>query len=100
MELSGKQKRYLRSLGHQLAPVVQIGKLGLTPSVTSAIADAIEQHELVKVRIGTECPDDRLDVAERVAPSVSAALVQVLGRTLLLYKRRKNKPVIVLPREP
>jgi RNA-binding protein len=97
LNLTGKQRRHLRALGHHLEPVVQIGKNGATESVTAAIIDAIEQHELVKVRIGTECPDDRNDIADKLAPAAGAAIVQVLGRTLLLYKRHPKEPKIKLP---
>ena len=58
----------------------------------------LETHELVKVRIGTECPDERHDVAERLPPAVRAELAQVLGRTILLYRRHPKEPKIQLPR--
>ena len=96
--LTGKQRRHLRSLGHHIEPVVQLGKLGLTDSVIAAVDEALERHELVKVRIGTECPDDRHDVAERLAPAVKAQLVQVLGRTTLIYRRHPREAKIQLPK--
>lgn len=98
MPLTGKQRRHLRSLGHHLEPVVQLGKQGLTEGVIAAISSALDQHELVKVRIGTECPDDRHDVAERLAPELGAEVAQVLGRTLLVYRRHPKEPRIVLPK--
>ncbi|MFO0757676.1 MAG: ribosome assembly RNA-binding protein YhbY [Byssovorax sp.] len=98
MPLTGKQKRYLRSLGHHLDPVVQIGKQGLTPPVIAAVDTVLEQHELVKLRVGTECPDDRYELFERLAPEVGAELAQIMGRTALLYRRRKKDPSIVLPK--
>jgi RNA-binding protein len=97
--LSGKQRRYLRSLGHHLEPVVQLGKSGLTDGVIAAVDAALEEHELVKVRIGTECPEDRKDVAERLGPSVRGEVAQVLGRTLLVYRKRKKDSKIQLPKE-
>ena len=98
MPLSGKQRRYLRALGHHLDPVVQLGKQGLTESVVEAVTVALERHELVKVRLGTECPDDRTDVGARLAPAVQAELAQTLGRTLLLYRKHPKEPKIVLPK--
>lgn len=98
--LSGKQRRYLRSLGHHLEPVVQLGKLGFTSGAAGALSGALAQHELVKVRVGTECPEDRHDLAARLGPSLGAEVVQVLGRTILLYQRRAKDPTIVLPKEP
>ena len=97
MPLNGKQRRHLRSLGHHLEPVVQLGKQGLTESVTTAVDLALEEHELVKVRIGTECPEDRADVANQLAPAVRGEVAQLLGRTILIYRRRAKDPKIALP---
>ncbi|WP_050436115.1 ribosome assembly RNA-binding protein YhbY [Chondromyces crocatus] len=97
MSLTGKQRRHLRALGHHLNPLVQLGKGGLTESVTSAVGEALEQHELIKIRIGTECPDDREDVAENLAGALKAEVAQTMGRTILLYRRHPKEPKITLP---
>jgi len=96
--LTGKQKRHLRGLGHALEPVVLLGKNGVNDGVIGAVDTALEQHELVKVRIGTECPTDRHAVAEALAPPTHAEVAQVLGRTVLLYRRHPKEPKIVLPK--
>jgi RNA-binding protein len=98
MSLSGKQRRHLRALGHHLEPLVQVGKLGITDAVVGAVDQALADHELVKVRIGTECPDPRDSVAERLAPAVKGEVAQALGRTLLLYRRDPKEPKIKLPK--
>jgi RNA-binding protein len=98
MPLTGKQRRHLRALGHDLDAVVQIGKQGLTDAVVAAVDEALERHELVKIRIGTECPDDRHDVAERLGPAAKGEVAQVLGRTLLLYRRHPKEAKIQLPK--
>jgi RNA-binding protein len=96
--LTGRQRRHLRSLGHHLDPVVQLGKGGLTDGIVAAIDQALADHELVKIRLGTECPDDKNDVAERIAPAVKGEVAQVLGRTILLYRRHPKEPKIQLPK--
>lgn len=96
--LTGKQRRHLRALGHHLEPVVQLGKQGLTEATTRAVDRALGDHELVKVRLGTECPDDRDEVAEKLASELGAELAQTMGRTILLYRRHPKKPVIELPK--
>jgi RNA-binding protein len=97
-ELTGKQRRHLRALGHSLEPAVQLGKHGLTEAATSAIEIALARHELVKVRLGTECPEDRDEVAARLEPVLRARIAQTLGRTILFYRRHAQKPVIQLPK--
>ena len=56
--LTGKQKRYLRSLGMTLEPVVPIGKDGVTPAVVNSADEAVEKRELIKVRVLQNCPED------------------------------------------
>ncbi len=71
--LTGKHRRYLRALGHHLEPVVQLGKNGLNDAVASAADEALTRHELVKIRLGTECPDERGDVATALSENILSA---------------------------
>ncbi|MFZ5476172.1 MAG: YhbY family RNA-binding protein [Myxococcota bacterium] len=91
MTLTGKQKRHLRALGHHLSPVVMIGHQGLTDAVVEHTNAALDVHELVKVKTLAD------DVTAELAEKTGAAIVQELGHTALLYRRRKKDPVIVLP---
>jgi RNA-binding protein len=89
---SGELRRRLRAHGHALKPVVQVGKGGVTSGVLAQVAQALFDHELVKVRIGTECPVDRFAVADKLAAQPGTQVVQILGRTVLVYKRHPEKP--------
>ena len=80
-------RRKLRGAGHALQAVVQIGKDGTSPAVCKQIQAALDHHELVKVKLGSESPEDRFAVAERLAAEPGVEVAQILGRTLLLYKR-------------
>jgi RNA-binding protein len=97
-ELSGKQRRHLRALAHDLKPVVQIGVHGLNDGVVRAVDEALNTHELIKVRISGEGgkPDA---VGAELCAAARAHLAQVIGRMLVLYRRRKNKPTLLLPGE-
>ncbi|MCG3118486.1 MAG: RNA-binding protein YhbY [bacterium] len=97
MPLTGKQKRYLRGLGHELKPVVQIGQQGLDERVLAAIAKAIAAHELVKIKLLESYVVNRHETAERLAMTTGAEVVQVLGRTILLYQPAAENPQIKLP---
>jgi RNA-binding protein len=85
-------RRRLRGHGHALQPVVQIGKHGATDSVLEQITHALFDHELIKVKLGTECPQSRFEVAERLAQLPGANVVQILGKAILLYKRHPKEP--------
>ncbi len=100
MELTGKQKRHLRALGHALSPVVQLGREGLSDAVRIKTDAELEHHELVKVKIGDGCLEEVDHVARELSASCKAAVAQVIGRTVLLYRRRRVEPTIVLPRAP
>lgn len=96
--LSGKANRHLRGLGHALDPVVHVGKEGVTDGVVRTTREQLRAHELVKVKILPECPEERRDAAADLAARAEAALVQVLGRTALLYRPHPSKPRLALPR--
>jgi len=89
---SGDLRRKLRGHGHALAALVQVGKAGVTKGLVAQLAQALFDHELVKVKIGSECPADRFEVAERLAGEPGVNVVQILGRTILLYKRHPQTP--------
>lgn len=94
--LTGKQKRHLRGLGHDLKPVLLIGKNGVNAASTAETDAALATHELIKVKILESCDTDRHEVAEALAVACGADVAQILGRTLLLYRRGEN-PAIELP---
>lgn len=96
-ELTGKQRRYLRGLGNALKPVVFIGQKAITEAVLQSIDEAFSTSELVKLKLQEGYAGDRHQVAEQVAAAASAHRVQVLGRTILLYRRHPDKPKIELP---
>ncbi len=95
-KLSGAALRKLRALGHALSPVVAIGKDGVTDALVAAADEAIATHELVKVKIQREAPVNRHEAGIELAARTGSVLAQVIGRTLLLYRRHAKKPKIEL----
>ncbi len=97
MQLTGKDRRYLRSLGNPLRPTVWIGKEGLTPAVLRTIDDAHRGSELIKIKILELADHDRKAIAEAITKGSTSLLAGMVGGTILLYRRDKEKPRIVLP---
>lgn len=95
--LTGKQKRFLRGLGHSLNPVITVGKGEISESLIHETVEALEHHELIKVKILESCLMDRHEVAEELAQACGAEVAQVLGRTFLLY-RAASEPKLELPK--
>ena len=95
--LTGKQKRFLRGLGHGLKPVVTVGKGDVSEALLKETAEALASHELIKVKILESCFMDRHEVGEQLSEGCGAEVAQVLGRTLLLYKAA-DQPRLELPK--
>ena len=98
MELTSKQRAYLGGEASTLNPIFQIGKASLTPELVSALDEALEKRELIKVSVLKNCADDPSELAQLVAERTRSQVVQVIGKKIVLYKEGKdNKKKIVLP---
>ena len=101
MELTGKQKRYLRAEAHHLTPIVQIGKGGLTNEIKTSIRKALDARELIKVAILQNSDADINDVAEEIE-EMSFDVVQKIGRILVVFKvaeKRENRKLSLKVRD-
>jgi RNA-binding protein len=95
--LSGKQRHHLRALGHELRPIVQIGKGGIDDGVIAAVDQALIDHELVKIKVGDSAEIERDKAADELASRTRSEVAQILGNMLLLYRANPDDPTIVLP---
>lgn len=93
--LTGAQRRHLRGLAHPLRPIVFIGEGGLSDAVVGALNEALDQHELVKVRLRQ--PPDKKAAADELASRSASALCGVVGHTVVLYRPHPEEPKIELP---
>lgn len=99
MPLTSRQTRYLRSLAHPLDPVVRVGAAGASDAVVDKTDKELEIHELVKVKVDADRDEVRA-VADRLAAATRSEIAQIIGKTIVLYRRRSKKPTIRLPRDP
>ena len=98
-DLTGKQRRHLRALGQRLTATLHVGHEGVSDAVVAQADAQLEAHELIKVRVGDNAPADRHETAEDLAARTRAHLAQVIGRTALLYRRRRDETMVVFPSE-
>jgi RNA-binding protein len=98
MSLSNSQKRYLRGLAHSLNPVVMVGNKGLTPALVKEFGNALDQHELVKVKLAGDDREARAEQIDSLAESAGAEVVQRIGHTATYFRRNKEEPKIALPK--
>jgi RNA-binding protein len=91
-ELTGKEKRRLRSLGQKLPAMSVIGKGGLSEAVVATLGRLLDRHELIKVRLPAQDAAERDALAETIASAAGAILAGAIGHTALLYRPNPNLP--------
>jgi RNA-binding protein len=91
MPLSEKQKRHLRSLAHNLKPIVTVGQAGLSAAVLDELEGAISHHELVKVKVNAGDRGMRDDMIRAMLNRCAAQLVQRVGHIAVLYRHNPEK---------
>lgn len=95
--LTSKQKQFLKGLAHPLAPIVRVGRGGVSDSVVAETKKSLEAHELIKVRIDADDSALRKELAAKLASSSDSQIAGMIGKTLILYREREEKPSIKLP---
>ena len=84
--LSIHERKRLRQIGHVLNPVVMIGGQGLTDAVIEETLRALNDHELIKVKVAGEDREARTAVIDAIVEATGAEAVQKIGKIVLLYK--------------
>ncbi|MBT4138560.1 MAG: ribosome assembly RNA-binding protein YhbY [Candidatus Latescibacteria bacterium] len=97
-KLKGSDRKYLRSIAHELKPLVQVGKSGVTDGLIASLNEALDQHELVKVRF-LEFKDEKKTLAVEIADRSKSEQVGMIGHIAIFYREQKDaeKRKIKLP---
>ncbi len=91
--LTGKQKSYLRGLMNTEKAVFQIGKDGITENLVISVSDYLEAHEIVKFSLLKSCDAELREVAFDLASATRSEIVQLIGRTGILYRASKERKI-------
>ena len=95
MPLTSKQRATLRGLAHDLKPMLHVGKEGVTEAGVASAVEALRTRELLKVRVLEAAPDVPRALGEALAAEIDGAeVVAVTGRTVVVYRRHPERPVI------
>ena len=89
--MTSKQRAYLKSLAMNIEPIFNIGKSSLTDEILSAITEALEARELIKIGVLKNCIDDPKEIANAIAANTRSEVVQVIGKKIGIYKQADNK---------
>ena len=85
--MTGKQKSFLRAQAHDLQPIIQIGKNLISATVIATVVNALDARELIKISVLQNCTAEPKEVAAVITDQTGATLIQVIGRTIILYKK-------------
>ena len=96
--LNKNQIKFLRTLAHDRTVILWVGQHGLSKNVMEEINNALNHHELVKMKIRVGDRDSRDEVIETICEKTGADKVQTIGNVLVLYRQNKEKPGITLPK--
>lgn len=97
MQLSEKQRRHLKGLAHPLKPVILMGNAGLTEAVVAETVRALNDHELIKVRLPGLDREDRDAALALLAQRTDSTMVTRIGHVAVLYRPHPKIPRISLP---
>ena len=84
--MSGKERAILRAHANRLSATVHVGQQGLTGAVLHSLDDALRTRELVKVQLVKQAELGAKEAAAQLAAAVKAEVVQVIGRTVTIYR--------------
>ncbi|GMG86384.1 ribosome assembly RNA-binding protein YhbY [Biformimicrobium ophioploci] len=90
MPLTADRKKALRGIGHNLKPVVTVAGNGLTEGVLEELNRALDDHELIKVKIALTERDVRQQVIEEMCAQTGAELVQIIGKIALIFRKAQE----------
>lgn len=90
--LTARERAALKARAHPLEPLIRVGHAGVTDAALAAIDRALDAHELIKVKIGEGEREDRSEMRASICARTGAALVQSVGRVLVLWRPRPEEP--------
>ena len=88
--MNSADKKKLRAEAHTLKPVVMIGQSGLTAAVLAELEQALNSHELIKVKIRAE-RDERKQISEKICADTGAEIIQTIGQIAVIYRLNPDK---------
>lgn len=98
LALTNAQIRFLRGQAHELKAMLQVGGKGVTDALVAEVGNALDQHELIKVKVASDDRDERDAMIAELAGRAQASLVQRIGHTAVLFRPNPDRRRIVLPR--
>ncbi len=90
MSVTSAKKKQFRTLGHNLNPIVTIAGNGLSEGVLAELERALEDHELIKVKIAVSDRESRSALVKELLGVSKAELIQEIGKIALIFREAKK----------
>ena len=95
--MTSKQRAYLMSQASTMDPIFQIGKASLTPEIITALDEALENRELIKVSVLKNCIDDPREIAAVIGERTRSEVIKVIGKKMIFFRQAKKNTKYNLP---
>lgn len=95
--MTSKQRAYLMSQACTMDPIFQIGKASLTPEIITALDEALEKRELIKVSVLKNCIDDPREIAAVIGERTRSEVIKVIGKKMIFFRQAKKNSKYNLP---
>ena len=95
--MTSKQRAYLMSQASAMDPIFQIGKASLTPEIITALDEALEKRELIKVSVLKNCIDDPREIAAVIGERTHSEVIKVIGKKMIFFRQAKKNSKYNLP---
>ena len=90
MPTNPERKKQFRTIGHKLNPIVTIAANGLSAGVLAELNRALDDHELIKVKLAIAERDERKEVVTELEALPNVELIQEIGKVVILYRHNKK----------
>ncbi|RBW48882.1 ribosome assembly RNA-binding protein YhbY [Marinobacter sp. F3R11] len=90
MSLSPEQRREYRAIAHNLKPVIIVGDKGLTENLQEELERALNDHELIKIKVASQDRETRQEAINALCESSGAEIVQTIGKIAVIMRRAKK----------
>jgi len=95
--MTSKQRAYLMSQASNMDPIFQIGKASLTPEIITALDEALEKRELIKVSVLKNCIDDPREIAAVIGERTHSEVIKVIGKKMIFFRQARKNSKYNLP---
>ena len=90
MPINAERKKQFRTIGHKLRPIVTIAGNGLSANVLTELNRALDDHELIKVKLAMTEREERKEMVVELVALPNVELIQEIGKVVLLYRHNKT----------